>query len=412
MSFFCHRGLFRQLAVFCLLFGGLGRVHAEESSALSWKSPCTDTTLAPRFLTPPELAPTQAAPLVIYLTGLAAPRVGTESDETIVADFLRSGYRVCVLDYAGAARARWPWLNRDIQTLREELFRGVFLPKCPLDKARIYLVPSGHRLLRDVEFYRDGQRILALDVLYPSKPKAPVGTLLEFSCDNQNRYGNYSLQACSDTLLEGAAAEGYAVAMADHPVAAPYKGLDPMPDCAWKTKAAVRTLRSLSSRLDLNGRIVPVGFSRGSGMALLLVSTEGRPEFEGQGSQPEGRSDVQGAVVLSGRFTYLDLLPSDRMIPRYVAAWGSFEEKPEVWRAHGALDYLAGGKAPPLFLSINATEAPEALHQMEVLRARLGAQGVPFEYRPEAEGRGHKVPLDPAVLEPMLRYLRARLTVP
>src|SRR6185312_10776297 len=105
-------------------------------------------------------------------------------------------------------------------------------------------------------------------------------------------------------------------------VAAPYKGFDPMPDCAWKIKAAVRTLRAESAELGLNGRIVPAGFSRGSGMALMLATTNGRPEFENHGDHPELDSSVQGGVILSGRFTYLDLLPGDKMIPRYEKTWG------------------------------------------------------------------------------------------
>jgi hypothetical protein len=220
--------------------------------------------------------------------------------------------------------------------------------------------------------------------------------------------GNFSLQFCTDTLLEGAATEGFAVAMADHPVPAPYKGIDPMPLSAQLVKAAARTLRAEGAALGLNGRIVPVGFSRGSGMALMLVTTRGHPELETLGEHRDTSSEVQGAVVLSGRFTYLDLRSSDNMISKYTTRWGDRATHLETWRAHGTLDYL---RAPtvPLFLSINATESPDALHQMEVLRARLTTLGSPFEFTPETEPRGHRVPLAPDVLAPLLSYLRTRL---
>src|SRR5207248_2722838 len=120
------------------------------------------------------------------------------------------------------------------------------------------IVPSGHRLLRDVVFYRDAGRTLAMDIIYPSHPAQPVGAVLEFSCDNANRMSNFSLDFCTDTILPAAATEGFAVAMADHPVAAPYAGFDAMPDCGRKIKAAVRTLRAEGAALGLNGRIVPV----------------------------------------------------------------------------------------------------------------------------------------------------------
>ena len=69
---------------------------------------------------------------------------------------------------------------------------------------------------RDALYYANTNRPLLLDIIYPSQPRQPVGALLEFSCDNQNRFGNTSLFICSDTLLDAAATEGFAVAMADH----------------------------------------------------------------------------------------------------------------------------------------------------------------------------------------------------
>lgn len=377
------------------------------AAPLAWKSTATGTDV-PVELRDPTHVTTAPAPLIIYLKNLAAPRIGTESDEAILADFDRAGYRVAIFDYAKNARARWPWLNRDFAELRAAIHRRAFLADMKLDPAHIFIVPAGYRLAREVPFARDGARVLAMDILYPAKSARPVGTVLEFSCDNADRMGNFSLQFCTDTLLEGAATEGFAAAMADHPVPAPYQGLDAMPECAQRIKAAVRTLRAVATELPLDGRIVPVGFSRGSGMALLLATTRGHAEFDSLGEHRAVSSDVQGAVVLSGRFTYLDLLPHDAMIPRYVAAWGERTAHNEVWRAHGALDFLRGPTVP-LFLSINATESPDALHQMKVLRARLGELGSPFEYHPEAEPRGHRVPLAPEVLNPLLSYLRAQL---
>ena len=247
-----------------------------------------------------------------------------------------------------------------------------------------------------------------MDIIYPSQPKQPVGALIEFSCDNQNRFGNTSLSICSDTLLDAFATEGFAVAMADHPVAPPYKGLDAMPACAQKIKAAIRTLRAEGARLGLNGKIAPVGFSRGSGMALMLVTTEGMKEFENHGENLGVSSDVQGAVVMSGRFTYLDLLPDDHMIPRYDKAWGARTNHLEIWRQHGALDYLTNATTP-LFLTINCSEAPDALHQMTVLRQRLAELGSDEIFLMDRAPRGHKVTLDPEILTPMNTYLKHRL---
>ncbi len=389
------------------------------ASAATWHSLATGTDLRLTMLEPTDPASTSPAvaapPLVVYLQNLAAPRVGTEPDESILADLRASGHLLAVLDYAKDPRSVLPGLYADLIRLREDLRGKQLLGDRAIDAARIYIVPAGCRLRRDVVFYRDTAReparTLALDVIYPSKPVAPVGAVLEFSCDNAERMGNFSLTFCTDATLPAAAIDGHAAAMADHPVAAPYKGLDPMPDSAWKTKAAVRTLRALAPELGLNGRVVTLGFSRGSGMALLAATTAGSAEFEPRGEHPEVSGAVQGAVVMSGRFTYLDLLPEDKMIPRYAKAWGERATNEDAWRRHGALDYL---RAPtvPLFLTINVTESPDALHQMEVLRARLTELGSPFVYHPETEPRGHKMPLAPAVLEPLHAYLRESLSSP
>lgn len=350
----------------------------------------------------------RAMPLVIYLKGLAAPRVGTVSDETILREFQDADYLVATLDFRGQTNARVPSINRDLGKLRDDLRAKQLLGEYKLDDAHLFLVPEGCRLKRDVTFYHDGNRTLAMDIIYPAQPKERVGAIIEFSCDNLNRFGNTSLSICSDTLLDGFATEGFAVAMADHPVAAPYKGLDPMPDCAREIKAAVRTLRAEGQALGLNGKIAPVGFSRGSGMALMLVTTEGMSEFEGFGEHTNLSSAVQGAVVLSGRFTYLDLLSDDHMLPRYAKAWGERETSLEVWRREGALDYLKKATMP-LFLSINCSEGPDALHQMEVLRKRLTALGSKFTFEMDNTPRGHKVPLDSEILGAIKDYLKQQL---
>ena len=391
--------MIRFVASLCLLAAG--------ASAATWHSTATGSDLPMKILEPTS-GGGELRPAVLYLENLAAPRVGTDSDASIIHDFLAQGCLVVTIDYGHATQSRWPTLNLDLAALRNQIQHHQLLADERLDPAHIFIVPSGCRLKRDVAFYHDGDRTLAMDIVYPAHPVHPVGSVIEFSCDNLNRMGNFSLDFCTDTILEGAAAEGYAAAMADHPVRAPYHGLDPMPQCGWITKAAVRTLRAQSSSLDLNGRIVVAGFSRGSGMALLLATTTGIPSFEGHGENQGVDSNVQGAVVLAGRFTYLHLLPHDHMIPRYNIAWGTRAQHEDVWRDAGALDYLHGPTVP-LFLSINCTEGADYQLQMQVLARRLTELHSPFIYQPDPQPRGHRVPLDPSVLDPMLSYLRQRL---
>lgn len=347
-------------------------------------------------------------PVIIYLQNLAAPRTGTEADKTILRDFSSAGYLAVTLDFAGRTNARVPFINSDLGKLRDDIRAKKFLGEYPVDDAHVFIVPAGCRLKRDVLYFDDAKRPLSLDIIYPSQPKQPVGALIEFSCDNVSRMGNTSLSICSDTILDAEATEGFAVAMADHPVAPPYKGLDAMPDCAVRIKAAVRTLRAEGAQLSFNGKIAPIGFSRGSGMALMLVTTKGMGEFEGVGQNQIVSSEVQGAVVMSGRFTYLDLLPDDHMILRYDKAWGARTNNFDFWRREGALDYLTNATVP-LFLTINCSESPDALHQMTVLRQRLAGLGSDEIFMMDNQPRGHKVTLIPEILESMNGYLHKQL---
>ena len=385
--------------------GWVTNAHAERWSSLVAGVPLELTLLEPAWR-----AGETPVPVVFYLKNLAAPRIGTESDEVLIAESRAAGSLVVVVDYAGHPQARVPWINQDLGKLRDDLRAKKILGNRVIDGAHVFIVPSGCRLWRDVIFYQDQARVLAMDIIAPAKPNQPVGALIEFSCDNQNRMGNASLSVCSDTILDGAATDGIAVAMADHPVAAPYKGLDAMPESAWKIKAAVRALRAQSEKLDLNGRIVSVGFSRGSGMALMLVSTDGRSEFEGRG-QPEYlsvSSAVQGAVVMSGRFTYLNLRPEDPMLTRYTQAWGTRLAETNNWRGKGALDYFVR-PGVPLFLTINVSESLDALHQMDVLQHRLRDLGNEYRFVLDHEARGHKVPTSALIIKSMYEYFALHL---
>ncbi|MBC2605229.1 alpha/beta hydrolase family protein [Pelagicoccus albus] len=318
------------------------------------------------------------------------------------------GSRVIEFDYRDAPEAIFPYLSRDIQKLRNDLFRNELFKELDLDYARIFILPEGYGLKPDVLYFVNEQRPLLMDIAYPLDADGSVPCVLEFSCDNTDRMGNFSLAVCRDTLLEGFATAGYAFAMADHPVPPPYKGLDPMVDCIPKIKAATRTLRGAGRELGLSDDIAVAGFSRGSGMALALVTTEGNGSFEVKGEYPEEDDTVQAAIVLSGRFTYLNLLKNDKMWPRYLKAWGESDENPVLWKEQGALDYLEGA-TKPLFLSINSGEGPDAQHQMSLLRQRLTLWGSPYRYATDSDGLGHKVPLDPVLLESMRDYLRDNL---
>lgn len=384
-----------------------------------WTSTATGSNLqrveyAPDGLSIDELEEDEGVPTIIYLLNLAAPRMGTDSDEAIIEDFVEEGMVVITLDYAGHENARVPTLNPDIQEMRREVLFNEYTSTFPIDQSALFIIPSGHRLKRDVIYDATGFT-RGLDIIYPSNPVYPSAAIMEFSCDNKNRMGNYSMFAIRDTLLEGQATEGFAVVMADHPVPINYGGIDRMPESARRVKAAVRTLRAQSQELDLSGKIAVMGFSRGSGMALMAVTTAHTTEFDGYYENVGVDDSVQGALIMSGRFTYLDLLPTDDNLEKYRRLWGDPETNFEKWKAQGALDYLETAPTFPIFLELNAGEAvdegekSDAMHQMEVIQKRLTELGADFTFVMEEEVAGHKMPIDPAVVSRINEYFKARL---
>lgn len=374
---------------------------------------------------------------VIYLQNLSAPRVGREADETIIESFLDQGMAVITLDYADHAKARVPFFNRDLFNIRDQILadssqsdpsQHQFPTPHALDHAHIFIVPEGCRLLRDVEYDTEGR---AMDIIYPSDPAMPVGGIIEYSADNVNRMGNFSLAFCHDTILPAQASEGFAVAMADHPVVGGYSGLDPMPQSALAVLASIQTFRAQAENLPLNGRIATMGFSRGSGVALMGVTTADETEWDvylsatskltfsyeqiTKSKHPDVDRHVQGAVIMSGRFTYIDLLESDgKAAPGglYTQNWGPIETNLERWKDQGAIDYLEGDPGIPLFLTINKDDE-HAWHQMDVLRERLTDLGVEFEYyEDDVEPLAHRMPLEHNILNAMNSYFRRTLMEP
>lgn len=383
---------------------GVGVEGLDGVAIEGWSSSALGSELERHAYLPEGVSEGQVLPTIIYLLNLSAPRVGRDSDASIVSAFLEEGYQVISVDYANATLARQPTLNPDILKVREEVLFGDYLTPHPVDQTALFIVPSGHRVRRDV-LYDEGGLKRGLDVIYPTNPAYPAGALMEFSCDNAERMGNYSMFAIRDTLLEGAATEGYAVAMADHPWAFGYSGIDPMPDSARRAKAAVRALRAVGPDLGLSGDIVTMGFSRGSGVALMTATTFETDQFDAYYANQGVDSSVQGNVIFAGRFSYTDLLPDDQDMGTYVAYWGSIEDNYEKYEAHSALSYLESKPPHPFFLSINTGEEADAQNQMEVLRNRLAELEAEFTYSPDTDGVGHKMPIDPEIVAALADYL-------
>jgi hypothetical protein len=394
----------------------LALAASASAESVTWDSATTGTTLAGQLL--PSASPVAGAvPTVIYLTNLSVDRLGTEPDGPILSDLARDGFQVLTLDYRHDPKAVSPLLNADMLKLRQELSgkSPTLLAGHAVDLNHLYVLIEGFRLKRDVAFARDGNRVLAMDVQYPSKPAHPVPALLEYTCDNVNRMGAGSIVFCHDTLLDGGMAAGFAVAMADHPVRPPYKGLDdPMPAVIERAKAAVRVLRSLSSALDLNGNIGAVGFSRGGPIAAMVADTPDRADLDKDGGAIGVSSAVQAALIHGNRYDYTNPDHADPMYKRFEKAWGPTDGTTPKWLEHGAAYYLPkdGKHVAPMFLDTSDAEQPAYRGGLLQFDAELTAAHVPHHYQIETDGRGHRVSSDPAVLKAIYAFFHRYLQPP
>jgi dienelactone hydrolase len=357
-------------------------VDNARSENVKWRSQVTGTELSGVVSGQTSDKPVAT---IVYLKNLSIPRIGQERDESIIGDFEKSGYIVLVLDYQHDPKAVSPQLNLDMLKLRTDIGdakRRTLLTDYPVDVNRLYILCEGCRIKRDVEFARDGDRVLGMDIIYPSKPSKKVPVLMEITCDNKDRFGSFSLLFCHDTLVEGAAAAGFAAAMVDHPVPPPYKGIDdPMQQSIERMEAAVKMLRAQANELGTSDKVGAIGFSRGGPFAAVLAA----------------KGDVNAALIHGNRYDYLDLLPKDPMIPRFQKVWGKAADNKDKWAEHGASIYLTKNSSP-MFLNTSNAESPEYQDGLAKFDKRLTELGIEHVYQVDEDGRGHRVSTEPKTL--------------
>jgi dienelactone hydrolase len=336
---------------------------------------------------PATTRPAAGWPCVVFVARGDLPA----AQEEIVDDLVDRGFAVMVrrLDTTMPAEAA----AGEVLRWRRELTSTTQTTQLKLDPDRLFILPAGYRLITDIEFARDGDRVLCLDLAYPASATQPAPVVVEFSCDNQNRMGSGSLLFCHDALLEVAALRGYAIAMADHPVRPPYKGIDdPMPEVLDRARAAIEVVRARSGELPISRQVAAVGFSRGGPFAAMLAA----------------RGDVDVALVHGNRYNYSRLALDDPMWARFTNAWGVFELHKQRWLVHGAVHHLTD-RCAPMFLSTSAAESAEYRAGLAHLRDALRERGVQHVYREDDDARGHRVTTDPARLKEIFDFFDQHL---
>ena len=323
-------------------------------------------------------------PTAVYLRNLDIPRIGTDSDSSIVEDLLDDELVVVELDGAGLP-ADSPEMERALLDFHKNLptlVSGASAGTIQVDESFLYTLPAGHRLERNLPFWnierhgahgtlqrvleiyntnvaehfgaepvdsvedmrgRDGDRFdydLYIDIIYPSgQATEAVPTIAHFS--TLDRMPRMFLSDDRRLYPIGWVTSGYAMALIDHVYhpAARVRYYGHMPGFTldnWNGVAAgsagIRFLRAHAERFNLDGRIGALGHSK-SAYTVIRLADPRHPElpehqeFDGfpSGSPepqpwPEHESEIQVAYASMGMGIRRTQYTNPELVPLVVAA--------------------------------------------------------------------------------------------
>lgn len=234
---------------------------------------------------------------------------------------------------------------------------------------------------------------------------------MHISIDNGSRMSNAMAHwTYHDTLAECALTRGYAVAQVDNPWKT-FSLYEPMPETAFRLKAAMRTVRATASCYGIDPqRIAVEGFSRSAGAAALLAMTGGMEELEGHGPHLGYSSRVQCAILHAGRMDHPALLRSGHALGKnYQQVWGDPMKNRAAWEAHSAISYITPDD-PPTFLSTGGDDDFRT-EQMRLMDGALSRANVPHQLLVTPHMQ-HWVVEKPDAQEQIYEYLDTHLAAP
>ena len=234
--------------------------------------------------------------------------------------------------------------------------------------------PEGARQFRDVEYAREGDWKLLLDLYLPEKgvEKPPLVVWIH----GGGWVAGSKRRVPIDFLLE----EGFAVASINYRLAPREVFPAQVHDC----KGAIRWLRAHAGEYGFDpDRIGVAGESAGGHLAAMLGTTVGDSNLEGVIGGNVGYSsdvaavcDLAGPADLAGFADYDRLNGSLSVVRAFLGA--SVDGAPERVASASPVSYVDGGDAP--FLILHAAGDPIVpVEQSRALHARLQAASVPSQ---------------------------------
>jgi len=365
-----------------------------------WRSPLVKKAIPIRIRIP-DLDPAETCPVVVYLKGLASPRLGTHEDRILIDGFIDDGMMVVEIDYRGDRRARAPEMLAEIDLWYGSLAETEELP---VDARWIYVVPEGYTIDRKVRIVDTGDLAIDMDVMYPSGDASPVPLMLQITSIkdagfwiNQRAYYIY-----------GMLTHGFAGAIMEHNGGTRFSPKGEL----FPEKRAARLLRAEAERWNLSGQLGVTGHSKGSSRAAKAAFLNDGEREGDPGPHGEQSDRFQAALLSAGQHAteyliedgYLDEVGPEKR----AAAEREFERMTRDEMLEISTTTYVTPDDTPAFLCVGERDKQFRINQMTRLARKCREVGVEhrFVIQPDMP---HQYIDDPEVIGQIFRFLDRHL---
>ncbi len=244
-------------------------------------------------------------------------------------------------------------------------------------------LPEGVKVLRDLEYVKDGHERQKLDLYLPEKSAGPLPVVVWV---HGGAWLRGSKDPCPATFLSG---KGFAVASINYRLSGQAVFPAQIEDC----KAAVRWLRANAKKYNLNPDHVGAwGGSAGGHLVALLGTSGGVKELEGKGGNLDQSSKVMCVVDWFGH-SDLRNAPGPRNDPKHPVAQllgGTTTAEKEKAALASPVVHITK-ECPPFLIMHGDQDRSVPLPQSKMLAEALKKASVPVTFV-ILEGAGHGGP--------------------
>jgi len=247
-------------------------------------------------------------------------------------------------------------------------------------------LPSGAKVIKDLEYGRAGNRVMRLDLYLPERSEKPSPLIIWI-------HGGARMAGSKDQPSPALrfVKDGYAVAQVAYRFSQEAIFPAQIHDC----KAAVRWLRANAKTYSLDpNQFIAWGASAGGHLVSLLGTTAGVEELEGHVNDLKESSSVQAVIDWFGPADFLHIgdPPSDMRhnspdSPESKLIGGPIPENKEKAAKASPITYVSSN-APPFLIMHGDRDRLVPFNQSELLYEALKRAGVKVEFVP-VKGAGH-----------------------